>query len=504
MESSGSSRAGLARGGALSFVGSATSAALGFVVVIVLGRALGAQGAGVVTQATGVFTIIMALAKLGLDSTSIYLLPRLLVDDPGSVRRAVRLMTWLCLGVGTAAALLVWALAPALWEAGTDGVAVSVRALAPFIPLAAATVVLGAVLRALGSVREYVVISNITVPTLRLPLVWVSGVAVGSAVATAVAWAAPFLVALALAAVLLRPRLARVEAAAGSAPSGEGRSADQLGHDILAFALPRTLTAGLEQVLIWVDVLIVGWLAGDAGAGVYGGASRFIQAGLLVDAALRVVVSPLFSTYVHQTRLRELQDLYATATAWLVLFGTPAYAVLLVFSPTVLGLMGEEFVAGEYALQLLCVGAILTFLAGNIHSLLLMSGRAGWAAVNKAVVLTVNVVGNVLLVPRWGIAAAAAVWSVCMLLDAVLALLQVRHFIGVRPSPRESLEALAIVVGTVLVPCALIRVLVGTSWLAVGIAAAVCLPLYCAAVAWRRRQVHLDGLVGAVRRKSQG
>ena len=48
---------------------------------------LGAQGAGVVTQATGVFAIVMALAKVGLDSTAIYLMPRLALDAPEEIRR---------------------------------------------------------------------------------------------------------------------------------------------------------------------------------------------------------------------------------------------------------------------------------------------------------------------------------------------------------------------------------------------------------------------------------
>ena len=58
--------------------------------------------------------------------------------------------------------------------------------------------------------------------------------------------------------------------------------------------------------------LLVGLLAGDAASGIYGGAIRFIQAGMVVDTALRVVVSPQFSKLLHQGKTKELRDLYST------------------------------------------------------------------------------------------------------------------------------------------------------------------------------------------------
>ena len=81
----------------------------------------------------------------------------------------------------------------------------------------------------------------------------------------------------------------------------------------MSFALPRALTAGLAQALQWLDVLLVGLLAGDAASGIYGGAIRFIQAGMVVDTALRVVVSPQFSKLLHQGKTKELRDLYRTS-----------------------------------------------------------------------------------------------------------------------------------------------------------------------------------------------
>ena len=77
-----------AQGAAVTFVGALVSALLGFALNILLARLLGPGGAGVVLSTMGVFTIAMTLALMGLDTTAIWLLPRLLVSAPRQVRSA--------------------------------------------------------------------------------------------------------------------------------------------------------------------------------------------------------------------------------------------------------------------------------------------------------------------------------------------------------------------------------------------------------------------------------
>ena len=420
------SRRNLARGGIVGFVGAAASAVLGFVFTIVLSRALGTTGAGVVTQATGVFAIVMALAKVGLDSTAIYLMPRLSVDSPQEIRASLNYMASVAVGVSLSAVLVLEAVAPMIWSAEVAG---AVRAAAWFVPIGALSLVASAALRALGNMREYVLVQNLLLPGLRPLLVAVAAAVGGSYAVVSAAWALPFVFVLVCAWALLARHMP--EAGGSRWPTRQRR------RRIVSFALPRTLTAGLEQALQWLDVLLVGVLAGNAASGIYGGAIRFIQAGLVVDTALRVVVSPQFSKLLHQRKMEELASLYSTASVWLVLFATPVYVLMAVFSPALMRILGEGFEAGAGVLVALCAGSVVTFMAGNIHSLLIMSGRSGWAAVNKVVVLGLNVVGNVVFIPRFGMLAAAVVWAVCMVVDAAMASVQVARFIGVRPDLGE-------------------------------------------------------------------
>lgn len=488
----------LARGGSLSFIGSAFSAGMGFVLTVIVSRLLGTEGAGLFFQITGIFAMVLAFAKFGMDSTSIYLIPRVKLDDSRKVRSAVAACILTALGVSVLLLAAVEIAAPMLWAESSPALLRGVQAIMVFLPMGAVMLTVSAVLRALGSVREFVWISNLALPLLRAIFVVIAFVITGSVAVVSVAWAVPFAVLVLIAGVMVSRHISVLE----QGTPGPRLPAMQQYREIWRFAIPRTISAGLEQALTWVDVLIIGWLMSDQAAGIYGGAARFIQAGLLVDAALRVVVSPRFSALLHKGKRDEVSDLYVTASVWLVLTASPAYVLLGVFSPVFLSLLGPEFSEGAVPLSILAVGMAVTFLAGNIHSLLIMSGRSGWAAVNKAIVLTVNVVGNFALIPLFGLQGAAFVWMVCMLLDAALATAQVRFFLGVAMQPWEVLRPLAIVVVSFGMPALVAVQFLGNSVLALLTSGGVGVGLFLVLCVWQKRQLRLDGLLSILRSRT--
>ena len=120
----------------------------------------------------------------------------------------------------------------------------------------------------------------------------------------------------------------------------------------------------------------------------------------------------------------------------------------------------------------LSAGAIVTFLAGNIHSVLLMSGRSGLAALNKAIAVAVDVALLLLLVPHWGITGAAVAWAAACLLDAALATVEVRFVLGLPLSSASGLRPLLAALVTVGAPALAARLVLGPTWAGLAVAAA--------------------------------
>lgn len=496
MTISGDARRDLARGGALSFIGSATSAVMGLVLIIVLGRTLGDAGSGVVLQAVGVFTIALAVARFGMDSAAIWILPRLLEDD----RSAVRPTGWFLLAasgvIGTVCAIALH-LGTFVVDAVTPGdpVAAAVRSIVWALPFAAVLLTALSATRALGKVTVYVLVGNVALPTAR-PLAIIIAIGLGAgATAATLAWALPLLPAVIVAVLLLGLQLRRL-----GARSTPGYLRGGIPARTVRYALPRVISSSLEQLLVWLAVIVVGGIAGPGAAGVYGAASRFVSAGMIVDTALRVVVSPMFSRLLHRGEERDLEDVYRTATIWLVLFSAPVYLLLAVFAPVALSLLGPSFSAGEPVLIIMCLGAVITFLAGNIHSVLLMSGRSGLAALNKAFAVATNVALLFVLVPVWGITGAAISWAIACALDATLATIQVRRVLDLRVSPLPGLYPLLVGLLSVGIPAIGFRLLLGPTWVALIAAAAVGLGAFLGWCRIDRARLRLDDLAQRAQR----
>jgi len=487
-----------ARGGAITFIGAGTSAALGFAFNIMVARMVGPFGAGVVLQAVALFTIAMALSRLGLDTTAVWVLPPLVRTDKSRLRSVVT-------GVLAPAAVIplfivaAWYAYAALRppSSGNQAVYSAISGVAPFLPAATVMIVALAATRAFGGVVPFNLIGNIAVPALRPALLAVVVALGGGTLAAALSWAVPWFVGLVFALVILLRMLLRSTRTVGGTWLPDRRTM----RSIFSYSLPRTLMAGLEQTYIWLDVLLVGVILGSADAGIYGSAARFVAAGVVVLTAFRIVVAPRFSVLLAERRTAEVEELYSVTARWVLLFGAPIYLTLAVFAPTVLGWLGPGFGSGVSSMVILSLGSIVVLAAGNVQSLLLMSGRSSWGAFNKLVVVLFNVTGNLILLPRIGIVGAALTWAASMVLDTGLAAWQVRRATGIALGAR-SVGATALMVSLcVAVPSLAVVAIVGQgTWqMVVGVTlSGMVLLAYCYL---DRRRLRLDELGGAMRRR---
>lgn len=492
-----------ARGGVVTVAGAATSTAMGFVLTMVLARQFGATGAGVVQQVIAVATLALALGRVGTDTTAVWLLPRLRTQDPGHLRAACTTLLAVAALGGTAVAL-AWSAVDAFGDGAVLGdarVDDAFSAVAWALPFGAVMMTALAATRGFGGVLPFNLIGNIAVPALRPVLVVLIGVLGGSAVAAATGWAVVLVPGACLAVLVLARRLRGAERALGA--PGTARPTRALVRQIFGFGLPRTVSTLLEQALGWLDVVLVGVLLGPAAAGVYGVASRFVAGGLVMMTALRIVVAPQFSARLAAGENAEAGRLYAITSTWIVFFGVPVYVLLACFAPFVLSIPGPEFGSGRTAMVLLCVGGVALLAAGNLQSLLLMTGRSGRALANKVVVVATSVTCNLVLIPVWGIAGAATTWALCWTLDGLLSAVQVSRLTGIRPSVGRIGAGIGVGV-LVAGPASAIGIVVGGQSLA-GFVVALVITGLGVVVAARlcRRFLHLDQFAGIVRRRGR-
>jgi O-antigen/teichoic acid export membrane protein len=121
---------------------------------------------------------------------------------------------------------------------------------------------------------------------------------------------------------------------------------------------------------------------------------------------------------------------------------------------------------------------LVTTGTGPVDVVLLMGGKSSWNLLNTLVAVTLNIVLNIVLIPRFGIVGAAVAWSASLLVNNLAPLVQVRRFLGLHPFgpayPRVALAALASFGAIGL----LVRLVAGTSLPAFVLSAALSSAVY--------------------------
>ena len=305
-------------------------------------------------------------------------------------------------------------------------------------------------------------VQSIGQPASRLALVVLFTVVLGVGVeGTTLAWAAPLPFWLAVTiGLLVRPVLADLRL---RPPSNRWRDG---ARSFWAFCTARAFGSAAEVGLQWADVIIVGALTSAADAGVYAVATRAVRAGQVVDRAARIAASPTISAMLARDERPAATQLHTSAARTIVLLTWPYYLTLAIMGPAVMSIFGAGFERGAPVLALLATVMMVAAAAGMLQSILIQGGRPSWQMGNKGLALGLSIGLSLLLVPLWGTIGAAVAWVVVVLVDTLLASVQVHHSIGVRLSLRSLLPAMALPLVVFGVVGSLVRLTLGSTFAA--------------------------------------
>jgi O-antigen/teichoic acid export membrane protein len=320
-----------------------------------------------------------------------------------------------------------------------------------------------------------------------------------SGTALSVAWAAPFALGLVAALICARLLLRRSREATGEEQPSIGRRA--VFKEFWLFTTPRGLASMFAVIILWLDTLLIGALRSSAEAGVYAAATRYLSLGQFIGVAIAQVVGPKLSEVLASNDHERARSVYATTTWWLMALAWPLYLTMIVHAPTLLSVFGPGYQQAQAIMVILGSAMLVATLVGPVDVVLLMAGKSSWNLLNTIAAVIVNVVLNLLLIPRFGISGAAVAWSASILLNNLLPLVQTWRIVHLHPFGRGS-----VIVAVSAIVCfgglgVIGREVIGHGLVGPIVAGLVAVPIYVA-VLWRfRDRLHLSVLREALRRR---
>ncbi len=410
---------------------------LGLVSNIVFARVLGAELLGVYVLASTTLLLLSLVASFGLGHTFVRFVPVRLSrgDEPGAAgvfRLGVGIVLVSSTVLGTFLYLLRDVVAGPIFDEPL---------LRPILPLVAFGVVgatfqlvLGHTLRSLKKTAQESLCIDVINKTSKLAIFAALAYLGLKLFGITVALVAGYFVSVGAMLVLIN-RQARYLLRGPRVASVPRR-------ELLAFSSVMLFVGFMNYSLSISDRVMLGILGTSVDVGIYNTAFLISNVLALVFMGFNASFAPVISELYHSDRRQELRSLYSSLTRMVLMIVVPAFCWLIGFGDSLLGVFGQEFTAGYVALIVLGAGVVVRCTVGTVGTMLVMSGHQKFNAANIVAVTALNVLLNLILIPRYGLLGAAIATTISVSLIDTIGLIEVRVLIGIHPYRRSFLKTL--------------------------------------------------------------
>ncbi|WP_208995305.1 lipopolysaccharide biosynthesis protein [Roseibium hamelinense] len=199
----------------------------------------------------------------------------------------------------------------------------------------------------------------------------------------------------------------------------------------LAVSLPMLMVEGFLQLITSADVIMVSFWHSPEETAVYFAASKTLALIHFVYFAVRSASAHRFAGFVETNDQAGLRSYVQKSSLWTFGPSLLGGVILLALAPFLLSLFGSGFSAGYPVIAILMLGVLARASIGPVDALLMMTGHQRSCAAIYAATFAVNVVLNVIFIPAFGLAGAAAATSLAICFEAVCLATLARHRLSV-------------------------------------------------------------------------
>lgn len=173
-------------------------------------------------------------------------------------------------------------------------------------------------------------------------------------------------------------------------------------------SLPMILTSFIQLLNGRVDILMLGYFSDTGVAGVFGLAFKLSIITNFVLGAVKSIAMPKISELFWSDKKKELHRVIHFSTFFIFSFALPVSLALILFPEFILSLVEEEFVGGATVLRIFAVMQLINSASGMVAVFLNMSGNQLFFTKLVSVTTTLNIILNLILIPKFGMEGAAA------------------------------------------------------------------------------------------------
>lgn len=176
---------------------------------------------------------------------------------------------------------------------------------------------------------------------------------------------------------------------------------------ILKISIPLMFAQSVQFIMAWTDKLMLGNMINSEEVGIYFTAFKLSMFASISLMAINSIAAPKFAEMYGKNDFLGLKKVVHQSTKMIFWSTLPLIVLFFIFPEFLLGIFGEQFKVGVTAFIYLSIGKLVSAFSGSVGNLLQMTGKQVVFMNVLVVGAIINVILNLILIPKLGIEGAA-------------------------------------------------------------------------------------------------
>lgn len=212
-------------------------------------------------------------------------------------------------------------------------------------------------------------------------------------------------------------------------------------REVLAYSWPIIFLGAIYTLFNWTDSFVIGYFMTARDVGFYNAAFTLLALFGIAPEIFKQLFFPLIVKEFSRKNMLMIRELSQQVSKWIFILNVPLFLMFFTFPGVIINVVfGKEYLAAEGVLRILAVGGLLSSLSAMLTNLLSMKGKSRLILANTIFISLLDLVMNIILVPKYGLYGAAVSTTFNLILLNVILFAEVKHYVGIVPLRRKMLR----------------------------------------------------------------
>ena len=235
-------------------------------------------------------------------------------------------------------------------------------------------------------------------------------------------------------------------------PKIEKKEKKKIIRELFSYSWPIIFLGLIMSIFSWMDSFAIGFFKTVADVGVYNAAVPIALLLGVIPALFLQLFLPLITKEYSRKNFKLIKELSKQIGKWIFVLNLPFFIIIFLYPGAIINIFfGSAYIYAANSLRMLSVGFFFYSIFILSENFLLMVGKSKIILFNLIIASTVNIILNIILVPRYGINGAAFSTMLSYIILSLLSFFMAKHYTSIVPL-KKSIFKIALISSIAILP----------------------------------------------------